>query len=120
MARLSAKAARAGAIPPGKSDHVIWDGALIGFGLRIRKGAKHVRKQWVLQYLDAERKSRRFIIGTVDELSAAEARDVAAEKLAGVRLGIYPHAQREKQRREAERSSRDNTAPNKSSSGKNL
>jgi integrase len=86
----------------GKQDVILWDGALVGFGLRIRKVAKGIRKQWIVQYRDAARESRRFIIGTVEELSAAKARDIAADKLAGVRLGIYPHATREQQRKEAE------------------
>jgi integrase len=102
MTKLSDTVARTGVLPAGKSDHILWDSALVGFGLRIRKVAKGVRKLWIVQYRDATRQSRRFIIGSVDEMGAAKARDTAADKLAGVRLGIYPHAEREHRRRAAE------------------
>jgi integrase len=102
MTKLTDTVARTGVLPPGKQDVIVWDSALVGFGLRIRKVAKGVRKLWIVQYRDATRASRRFIIGSVDEMGAAKARDIAADKLAGVRLGIYPHAGRERQRKEAE------------------
>jgi integrase len=89
-------------LPKGKTDHIIWDDKLTGFGLRIREVAKGVRKLWIIQYRDALRKTRRYIIGTVDELGAAKARETAAALLAGVRLGTYPHAEREKERDRAE------------------
>jgi integrase len=107
--KLSDTVARTGALSPGQTDIIIWDSALVGFGLRIRKVAKGVRKLWIVQYRDATRASRRFIVGSVDEMGAAKARDIAADKLAGVRLGIFPHAEREQQRKEAEQE-RDRTA----------
>jgi integrase len=100
---LTDTVARTGAPPKGKTDHIIWDDRLAGFGLRIRKGAKGVRKLWILQYRDALRETRRYIIGTVDELGSAKARETAADMLAGIRLGTYPHAEREKERDRAER-----------------
>jgi integrase len=99
---LTDTVARTGVLPKGKTDHIIWDDRLAGFGLRIRKGAKGVRKLWILQYRDALRDTRRYIIGTVDELGAAKARDTAADLLAGIRLGTYPHAERERERYQAE------------------
>jgi hypothetical protein len=101
--RLTDTSARTEGLPKGKSDHIVWDDKLSGFGLRIRKGAKGVRKIWIIQFRDALRESRRFILGTVDELSAAKARDIAADKLAGIRLGIYPHVEREQARALAEK-----------------
>jgi integrase len=100
--RLTDTVAQTGALPTGKSDFILWDDRLTGFGLRIRKLAKGVRKLWIIQYRDALRESRRYILGTVNELSAGQARDIAADKLAGIRLGTYPHSEREKRRQEAE------------------
>jgi integrase len=100
--KLTDTVARTGALPPGKQDHILWDTALTGFGLRIRKGSKGVRKRWIIQYRDALRGTRRYIIGTMDELGAAKARETAADLLAGIRLGTYPHAEREKERDRAE------------------
>ncbi len=33
-------------LPPGKADHIEWDEALPGFGVRLRGRTKH----WVVQY----------------------------------------------------------------------
>jgi integrase len=81
-------------LPPRKSDVIRFDSRLQGFGLRLRRLADGVKKSWILQYRDAAGKSRRFLIGTTDEVKAARAREIAADKLAGIRLGTYPHDER--------------------------
>jgi hypothetical protein len=100
--KLTDGIARTSALPAGKQDIILWDSALTGFGLRVRRVAKGISKLWVIQYCDSLKATRRFIIGSVHEVSAAKARDVAANKLAGIRLGIYPHIEREQQRKQAE------------------
>jgi integrase len=100
--KLTDAVVRSAALPPGRPDDIVWDTALVGFGLRIRKVAKGVSKLWVIQYRDSLRQTRRFVLGSVSEMGAAKARDIAADKLAGIRLGNYPHAERERQRKEAE------------------
>ena len=35
------------ALPPGKSDHIVFDDGLPGFGVRLRAGGKKV---WIAQY----------------------------------------------------------------------
>jgi len=40
---LTDTVARTGVLPKGKTDHIIWDDKLTGFGLRIREVAKGVR-----------------------------------------------------------------------------
>jgi integrase len=115
--RLSDTVARTGALPNGKSDLILWDDKLAGFGLRIRKGAKGVRKHWIIQYRDALRETRRYIIGTLDEIGAAKAREIAGDLLAAIRLGTYPHVEREKDRDRAEKE-RDRAADTLEAVGK--
>src|SRR6516225_3362418 len=100
--KLTAALVRSAALPPGKTDDIIWDTGLAGYGLRIRalSGGRQQR-QFVVQYRDALRASRRFILGSTDELTATAARDIAGKMLAGIRLGHVPHAQRELQRKAA-------------------
>jgi integrase len=92
--KLTDAAAATAALPAGKSDVIHFDSRLQGFGLRLRRGAEGVKKSWILQYRDLAGNSRRFLIGTIDEVKAAKARDIAADKLAGIRLGTYPHEER--------------------------
>jgi integrase len=99
--RLTEQTVRTIKLPDGKNDIIVFDGRLQGFGLRLRRGANGIKKTWIVQYRDAGGESRRFLIGTVDELSSTKAREVAADKLAGIRLGNYPHAEREKARDKA-------------------
>jgi integrase len=103
MAKLSDTIARTAALPAGKTDLIIWDSVLVGFGLRVRKVAKGISKQWCVQYRDSLRDTRRFIIGSVSEMGAVKARDIAADQLANIRLGKFPHVEREQHRKEAER-----------------
>jgi integrase len=53
----------------GKSEHIEWDDALPGFGLRIRDG----RATWIVQYKIGD-KHRRVTLGTTEMLKAEEAR----------------------------------------------
>jgi integrase len=89
-------------LPPGKSDLIALDDRLTGFGFRIRGGKKKTKRTWIIVYRDAAYKSQKFTIGTAEELNAAKARDIAKDKLAGIRLGTYPHVERQKARDEAE------------------
>jgi integrase len=86
----------------GRNDIILWDGALTGFGLRVRQTSKGIGKTWVVQYRDALGATRRYILGTVAELNAARARDVAADKLLKVRGGDFPHLERAQRAKAAE------------------
>jgi integrase len=92
--KLTDAVAASAALPARKNDVIHFDSRLQGFGLRLRRGADGVKKSWVLQYRDLAGKSRRFLIGTIDEMKTAKAREIAADKLAGIRLGNYPHEER--------------------------
>lgn len=73
-------------IPDGKTEHLVFDDTLPGFGLRLRaKGAI----SWVVQYRIAKRQ-RRMTIGKLAGLAPERARATAAEILAKVRLGEDP------------------------------
>jgi integrase len=100
--KLSDAVARTGALPAGKQELTLWDTDLVGFGLRMKRTAKGVSKRWSIQYRNALRKTTWFIIADVAEMGATEARKTAAKKLAGVRLGTYPEAEKNRRRREAE------------------
>jgi integrase len=99
--RLNDQIAARTNLPEGKADHILWDEAIPGFCLRVRKAAAGVSKQWVFTYRDALGASRRFTIGAA-ALPAAQARKTAAELHAGIKLGKYPHVAREEQRKAAE------------------
>lgn len=73
-------------LPPGKSELLVFDDALPGFGLRIRAGGK---RTWIAQYRVGS-KQRRVSIGTVEALNADKAREAARGILAKVQLGGDP------------------------------
>ena len=77
-------------LPQGKSELILFDDSLPGFGLRIRAGGK---RTWIIQYRLGS-KQRRVTIGTVEKLDADEARKRAREDLARVQLGRDPQAEK--------------------------
>jgi integrase len=81
----------------GKSETIIFDEALPGFGLRIRAGGK---RTWIAQYRLGS-KQRRVTIGTVETLDAGEARDRAKDALAKVQLGADPQEEKAAARAQA-------------------
>jgi integrase len=77
-------------LPPGKSDLVVFDDDVPGFGLRLRAGGS---RTFIVQYALGGR-SRRMTIGTTKILDAAKARQTARNLLAKVRLGHDPAVER--------------------------
>jgi hypothetical protein len=73
-------------LPPGKTDLVVFDDALAGFGLRLRAGGS---RSWVFQYQIGDRQ-RRMAIGKAPALSLDRAREIAAQLHAKVKLGGHP------------------------------
>lgn len=78
------------ALPERRSEIIVFDDALPGFGLRIRAGGKRV---WIAQYRVGTRQ-RRVTIGSDRVLDLDEARQQARTVLAQVHLGTDPQAQR--------------------------
>ncbi len=66
---------------PGQFDLVLWDDALPGFGVRIKPSGKGA---YIIQYRNAERRSRRFTVGRVEVLTPEEARLSARALLSAV------------------------------------
>lgn len=89
--KLTAKAIRSLKLPPDKSELIVFDDDLPGFGLRLRKAGS---RTWIVQYKVGER-HRRMTLGSVAMLSAEKARKAAADVLAKVRLGKDPAAEKE-------------------------
>jgi integrase len=70
-----------------KTDRIIFDEDLPGFGLRLRKGSK--RQTYVVQY-ERQGLQRRMVLGTTAILGPDEARKLAKRELAKVTLGHDP------------------------------
>jgi hypothetical protein len=71
-------------VPAGKSETIVFDESLPGFGLRVRAGGKRV---WIVQYR-AGSKQRRLRL----EASKSTIRKEARKALAKARLGEDPQA----------------------------
>lgn len=96
--KLDAKTAAEATLPPGRTDHFIWDDELAGFGLRLRAGG---HRSWIVQYRNETARTRRASLGSTAKLTAAQARDAARKVLAKVELGGDPQGEREEHRHKA-------------------
>jgi integrase len=77
-------------LPAGKSETIIFDDDLPGFGLRIRAGGK---RTWIYQYKIGNQ-NRRITLGAATALSLANARATAIKIHAQVRLGRDPSVEK--------------------------
>lgn len=84
-------------LPLGKSEAIVFDDALPGFGIRIRAGGKRV---WIAQYR-VGRQQRRVTIGNVETLNPDKAREEARSILAKVHLGSDPQTEKAESRARA-------------------
>jgi integrase len=86
--------------PADKSDYIVFDDDVAGFGLRFRDG----RQSWIFQYAigaGVNRITRRIKIGDYPALSPAKAREEAEDLHAKVHLHGDPAIERRKNRIEA-------------------
>jgi integrase len=95
--RLTRPAVARLALPEGKSEAIVFDDGLPGFGVRLRAGGKRV---WVAQYRIGS-KQRRVTIGTVEAIDPDRARARAKEILARVQLGGDPQTEKAEARARA-------------------
>ena len=100
--KLTDATVRAATLPAGKTDVISVRRQLAGLGLRLRQTSKGVVKAFVIQYRDALGATRRYILGTDTEINSVKARELAADKLHGIRHGIYPHQERGQRQKAAE------------------
>jgi hypothetical protein len=77
-------------LPPGKSEILVFDEAMPGFGVRLRAGGK---RSWIAQYR-INHQQRRLSLGAVGVVDAADARKRAKQALAQVQLGRDPQAEK--------------------------
>jgi integrase len=77
-------------LPAGKTDTVIWDSSLPGFGVRIRPTSK----QWRCQYR-VGRQQRSQSLGDVRKVELEAARKIARQIFARIELGADPGAERD-------------------------
>ena len=84
--RLTQKTITSIELPAGKTETIVFDETLAGFGIRIRAGGARV---WIFQYKLGTR-HRRITLGNATALSPARAREMATEMHAAVRLGRDP------------------------------
>ena len=81
----------------GVADKIFFDDEVPGFGIRIRASGA---RSWIYQYKVAGR-TRRLVLGTVDAIKPAKAREIAGDLHAQVRLGGDPSAQKREKIRQA-------------------
>jgi integrase len=77
-------------VPPGKSEIVVFDDDVAGFGLRVRAGGS---RNWIFQYRQGG-KQRRISFGSASAVSAQAARERASQLHALVKLGHDPAGQK--------------------------
>ena len=82
--KLTQKTIAALTLAEGKTEAIIFDSDLPGFGIRIRAGGS---RTWIYQYKIGNQ-NRRVTLGSLAALTPACARDTAAEMHAMIRLGL--------------------------------
>jgi integrase len=95
--KLTGRSTAALSLPDGKSEAIVFDADLAGFGLRLREGGA---RTWIFQYKIGA-KHRRITFGSYPALTPEQARRVAAELHAKVRLGQDPAGEKEQGRKRA-------------------
>jgi integrase len=96
--RLTAKATAALTLPTGKTDMIVFDNEVRGFGYRLRQGAGgQLLKSWICQYKRAGA-TRRMLLGSASVLGAEQARLQARKVLGKVALGEDPAGDRRDRR----------------------
>src|SRR5215207_10691711 len=85
------------AVPPGRTEIILFDEALPGFGVRVRLGGK---RTWIAQYRLGS-KQRRVTLGTTEAVDPDEARRRARSVLGLVHNGDDPQARKAEARARA-------------------
>ena len=85
-------------LAPDKSELIVFDDEIPGFGVRLRAGGS---RNWIVQY-KVGRKHRRLTFGSVAVLEASKARERARDLLAAVRIGRDPAGEKIENRSRAD------------------
>jgi integrase len=84
-------------LPPGKTEHIEFCDDIPGFGLRLRAGKSKTTKTLVFQYKLGD-KHRRVTLGPFEAIGSEQARKIASEMYAKVRLGHDPAGEKAESR----------------------
>src|SRR6516162_3468168 len=95
--KLTASTVRAAELERGKSEAIIFDDEIPGFGLRLREGGS---RSFILQY-KLGTKHRRMALGVATPETVARARKTAGELHARVKLGQDPASDKVEAQRQA-------------------
>lgn len=87
MPKLTKRTVDSAKPDPSRFQTLIWDCEIRGFGLRISPGGK---KSYILQYRNAQGRSRRTTLGATSRLTAEQARKLARQRLSEVDHGEDP------------------------------
>ena len=79
-------------MPPLTGQAFLWDSELRGFGVRVIPSGL---RTFILQYRNAENRSRRIVVGRYGVLTVEQARDQAKIKLGAVAAGADPAEEKE-------------------------
>jgi hypothetical protein len=90
----------------GKTDQIVFDADLKGFGFRMRLDGARSHRSWIIQYRNKGGGTRRLKIGDYPTVSADQARKKAKTLLAEVHLGEDPLTKREAERAKGARTLR--------------
>lgn len=113
--RLNKRSVEAIEADDGK-DVVVWDSELKGFGVRVKPSG---RRTYIIQYRNAQGRSRRFTVGQHGRMTVEQARKEARQLLADVDRGVDPAEDRRSTRKAptmdelAERYIREHAVPKK-------
>ena len=91
--KFTAKSLASFSVPKGKSDHIEFDDALPGFGIRFR----NEKASWIFQWSRGSgvtRRTTRLKIGIYPALPLGQARKIAAELNSKITLGHDPAAEK--------------------------
>jgi integrase len=88
--KFTQKAVDSFVLPAGKSEAIVFNDELAGFGIRIRRGGA---RTWIFQYKIGTQ-HRRITLGSATALSLAQARKTATDLHAQVRLGRDPSGEK--------------------------
>jgi integrase len=83
-------------LPPGRTEWIVWDEDLPGFGCRVRATSK----AWRIQYR-VNRQQRSESLGDIRKVSLDDARKTARARFARVESGVDPAVDRDRARAEA-------------------
>ena len=99
--KFTVKSLASFSVPKGKADHIEFDDALSGFGIRFRNG----KASWIFQWSigsGVTRRTTRMKIGIYPALPLEQARKIAAELNSKITLGHDPSAEKRERIEEAQ------------------